>query len=592
MPPSNSKTSVCLSKVRKFDHFGGTLSLSLNNEESYKTVLGAFCTMTFYTVMALAAAIYIQQFLDNSSPTVQYNKLKATDFLDANLVANKMEPFLLVNTRDRYLDFNRARQIYRFDIFKIKSSDSIGDGGIIVKNVTRNLSVSMMPCYESEFLGKDKKLEQLIPADSLKLIRNYGLCFNTSEITVSGGLSSDLKDQFVIQVNPCNPTQTFGCEVDETLKSRITNWTTITIGFIESEYDLKNQIDPVIYRFNDQTYSSLETVKLKKMELSIKKTELIDMQGRVYPVAVESMALSVGYVLRDDRQRNYDNDPYLSILVKSSNEMESYTRSYMNFMDLCGLLGGLFGSVSATIFFAYSAYNSMFMSKEMITTSIFQGSENELPDKYRVKNFVKTKMMAKLGMKPKNKAQEDGKIDDFSLLETYEEISSQMIDLASLAKGQSQSSVICNALLDENHRMLLPILLVNNKLKVSDKQTNVSQLSQVVPLHSDNRHNEKPKNFVAAYNNLRRRADQHGGSQNLILQHIDAYFLENIELTDLVCTKDSLGYNYEAADAKDVTLMNQKSADTFIIEQKRTPSEVIGFVRNPRMLVTHQIAPS
>ena len=554
---TNQKSGGCLKKLRKFDQFGGTLSLSLNKEESYKTVLGAFFTLAFYCLMLGALAIYVTQFFSNTNPSIQYNKLRTKEFINANLIELNMVPFLLVNTGKIYMNSSRAQQIFSFNVNKIKSSDLVSATGAITKNVTRNESVQLVPCSQSDFFVNNKKLAEHLAPESLKLIQNFGLCFKTDEITVSGGLASDQKDQLTIQVNPCIFSADNGCEPNDTARLGLANWSRITVGFIDSEYDLKNQNDPILWRFNDQTYSSLEHIKKKTMEISIKQANLDDLQGRIIPKSVESNALAVGYVFRDDRKRYDDFEPYIDILVKSSNEVEGYTRSYMNFMDLCGLLGGLFGTLSAAIFICYSVYNTLFMTKEIISSSIFQGNESDLPEKYRLKNFFKTKILSSIGLKPKRKGTRKPVIDEFSLLDMYEDLSHQVVDLSSLAKGQCESSVFSNAFLDENHKTLLPILLINLKLKeLAQQELNTSKDNGVVtPV---NYPTEQPTpSFTSAYEAIKNRTLNTSSEQNLVSKHIDMFFLSHIGGDDLTdspqrTSKDSMIMNVQDCTVKRV----------------------------------------
>ena len=130
---------------------------------------------------------------------------------------------MLVNTGKIYMDSLRAQQIFKFKVHKVKFSDAINSSGTIIKNMTRNQSVTLMPCNQSDFFMTNAKVVEFISPESLKLIRNFGLCLNTSEISVSGGLANEQKDQFTIQVNPCIYSSGNGCEPSDTVRLGLAN---------------------------------------------------------------------------------------------------------------------------------------------------------------------------------------------------------------------------------------------------------------------------------------------------------------------------------------------------------------------------------
>ena len=59
-------------KVKLLDFFGGSATLKLNGEDSFKTCVGVIYSLLFIGSIAAASYYYGDNYLKNASPTVQY----------------------------------------------------------------------------------------------------------------------------------------------------------------------------------------------------------------------------------------------------------------------------------------------------------------------------------------------------------------------------------------------------------------------------------------------------------------------------------------------------------------------------------------
>jgi predicted RNase H-like HicB family nuclease len=540
---SRKRNSCC--NVKKYSYFGTPVQLSYSGEENYKTMFGFVCTIIMMVAVLAAVVIYSIEFLRNDKPSIMYSKQRTVTYLDEDIMGQKMYPFLLVNTGKTYMNFSRAHEVFQFAINKTRSAVKVEASGLIGRTIESEEPISLIPCRSAAFVN-DPEIKKYISEGSLQLIKDFGLCPVTTDIKISGGLGDAMTEQLIIQVNPC-----LGClAAGETAREALANWSRVTVGIIESEYDLANKEDPIIRRFTEQSFSSLEAVKKKTMEIFLKKSTLETTTGVLIPSTQEATILSVGSVFRDDRVRYNITEPYIDIALKASNEVEVYSRSYMSLWDLAGVLGGIAGTITFIIPLIHDLYNEFSRDKHMMRSTVLRGREYEsMPSKYRIQNYLKAQTLNKLGIKSSSSAIQREK----ETLEMFVESQEERLSVENMMKMYDSVKVLDNLFLDESHQTLLPILLMNQHLKESQVKEG----------------KKEAQNFDEAYKEIKNRFEANK-YQKEISREIDRLFLKEIQPEDvdlkseemqIVPTKDTEKSKLDPTRTEAITKVNVKRSD-------------------------------
>src|SRR3990167_4942408 len=246
--------------LKELDFFSEGVGLKMGGEDRVKSYLGMFTSLCLYTLLGLATFYYLQQFLDESSPKIQYNRMikpQASSFTVNEMGAfyfflicnpsSKLKPAtesdgvttgerrrILQTTKPPNLYLTRAELEKYFvvslsqEIIQFQTNPSGGEDYQIVQAAPKTL----IPCSEAEWFIQEKL------HDSVKIF---------------GDQLSRKSSRLRFKLDFCDSTTKASClpdGFDDILKADGLN---LVVGSFEPSVDNSNKTNPWSFALNVDT---------------------------------------------------------------------------------------------------------------------------------------------------------------------------------------------------------------------------------------------------------------------------------------------------------------------------------------------------
>lgn len=212
---------------------------------------------------------------------------------------------------------------------------------------------------EYEFWGK--KFPHVGPELYAKLGLELYLCPKTTDYYISGNFNSDKYSLVEIEINKCKES---GCQstadIEQVLKTHY-----LDIQLINSYFDFNDFSSPIKPFLQDMNYVSLVPNLSFNVMYKIKRNEVLrDENYFVNTLPSTTYFYSIG-----DRQTFTNNfrvsQNYVLVYFVLSQEYEEYERTRFTFLDVWGLIGGIFeicrivGFYTVSFTSSHQFYNSL-----------------------------------------------------------------------------------------------------------------------------------------------------------------------------------------------------------------------------------------
>lgn len=387
--------------LKELDFFSEGVGLKMAGEDRAKSYLGMFTTLCLYTLLGLSTYYYLTQFLDESSPKIQYNRMIKP--IANSFVVNEMGAyyfFLIGNPssklrpasaedgvtgddsgeRRRRLQAVKPANLYLSqpelkkyfvtslaqEIIQFQTNPTGGEDYQVVQSSAK----SLIPCSQAEWF-KDPKFKDALNENEfvLQLLTKYGICMQLdNNVKMFGDQLSRKSSRIRFKLDFCPSTNT-DCLADgfsDILKASGLN---MIVGSFEPSVDNSNKTNPWSYALNVDTQINIESLSTATVTVAMKSIECLTDKGVVISDVDNQTRAAIDAVKKDftasfefgesmndalanlptpvtpaEDQYSVQYIPnemtYVDVRFVASRTTEQFQRTYDTILDLFGNIGG------------------------------------------------------------------------------------------------------------------------------------------------------------------------------------------------------------------------------------------------------------
>ena len=379
------KSSSWLNPLR-FDIMGSQFKLKFSTSDTYKTRLGGFLSLSYYSALLVSFIIIMISYTNTTNPEVTIKTKSQNKPQKLDLVKHKFFTGLFLTVENKFIRSDKIAQYIHIvgrveRMGRIKANDNTFDLNPVK-------IISFVPCSsltDLTFLDDYKN-----DKESLDLLDMYGICPNISEQTkdfwVESRLQSSRFTTYNVYIYPCIKTDQngdFDCKNRDLLDNM-----TLRYNIPQVENDASNYSNPIKKIFNLGGRYSIDTYERTQNYVSLRLNEVQDNRwdflGDILNhqfLDVDSFKVDTSFI---DRPRINCNEetlfteakdgfycyPYLSITYKSSPRTVIFHRNYKKILAALASFGGLSRVLAMVFSFLYTSYNKKRL-KEHLRSQLF-----------------------------------------------------------------------------------------------------------------------------------------------------------------------------------------------------------------------------
>lgn len=390
--------------LKELDFFSEGVGLKMAGEDRAKSYLGMFTTLCLYTLLGLSTYYYLTQFLDESSPKIQYNRMikpiansfvinemgayyfflvgnpssklrpaTAADGVTGDDTANSGERrrrLQAVKPANLYLSQPELKKYFvtslAQEVIQFQTNPSGGEDYQVVQSTPKTL----IPCSQAEWFKKPEFKDALNENEFvLQLLAKYGICMQLdNNIKIFGDQLSRKSSRLRFKLDFC-PSTNADCLADgftDILKSTGLN---MIVGSFEPSVDNSNKTNPWSYALNVDTQINIESLSTTTVTVAMKSIECLTDKGVVISDVDNQTRAAIDAVKKDftasfefgesmndalanlptpvtpaEDQYSVQYIPnemtYVDVRFVASRTTEQFQRTYDTILDLFGNIGG------------------------------------------------------------------------------------------------------------------------------------------------------------------------------------------------------------------------------------------------------------
>src|SRR3990167_3579573 len=405
MPKSsmNRKTVRC-SGLQMFDVFGTTPRFKINGSTNYKTVFGFFWTLLTVAILIGATVYYSDVYTDKTrvNLTSEYIQSSIRQFMNLTekgiffvMAFKQNNAFVPPGTVDGY-----------FHIEANMFTATAPTEGSTTTPEPKVQKVFFSPCQKA---GVQPVVNgKPMGGPTSRMLSDFGYCSASSNpsLYIDGDEESDQFTFIEIRILPCMgtlykgqppipkgscwfPTPTKTTKLGEaevsTLRSGLRGFE-VVFGFVDASIQPENYDNPIFYKLNVQNSYCPMVNQEKVIDVRYKQMVVNTDKG----VFWSDIKTEVTYSLQAPRYDSKDRGPndmqeylgptgkqvypvsYMTLQIRSGNEVVTYTRKYTMLLDIIGLVGGVSEIITTVILILYGWYNGIMMEREKLNQALVQ----------------------------------------------------------------------------------------------------------------------------------------------------------------------------------------------------------------------------
>lgn len=513
--------------LKELDFFSEGVGLKMGGEDRVKSYLGMFTSLCLYTLLGLATFYYLQQFLDESSPKIQYNRMikpQASSFTVNEMGAfyfflignpsSKLKPAtesdgvttgerrrILQTTKPPNLYLTRAELEKYFvvslsqEIIQFQTNPSGGEDYQIVQAAPKTL----IPCSEAEWFIQEKFQDSLKENEFVQqLIKKYGICMKLDDsVKIFGDQLSRKSSRLRFKLDFCDSTTKASClpdGFDDILKADGLN---LVVGSFEPSVDNSNKTNPWSFALNVDTQVNIEALSVATVTVSMKSMECLTDMGMIISDVENQTRAAIDMVKKDftasfefgsDITADLSTPPavdqytvqyipsamtYVDVRFVASRTTEQFQRTYDTVLDLFGNIGGSLDFVIIIFVILFNWMENILTDRAMFNVI---GEALQVPDKISGKS-------KKGGCCKKRNRTAPTSTDSLQKpkVEGYKDALSEVTDKALSIENLTIQATTCEFMIDNmvpaHLRTLMPLAVLMKKI-VDQKREEEKKKSQ------------------------------------------------------------------------------------------------------------------
>lgn len=453
------------------DFLAPEVSLNVRGASSVKTLLGTAMSMACLGVFMWMSYLSVIEFLSTSTPKVMQETTTSENYPKVDLLRDKHFPILFFYYDDDTSLSPAEVQKYvtlRYQKYRYRTGSTNGEF------ITEIIDMPLVSC--AALIAQNKTATMVIGNSGYlaNLSAEFGLCVdvNESEAYVGGRSSDPVYDVVSLSMYPC--TLESGC-ADSSEISKIG----FTIAFPKPNTNLGNYEKPLEYNTDADNYYYINPLIGQRYENKLMTTNIFDDKGFLSAESARasfthSERIQMNLLYRDGSQtqclpeelESYECKGYFFFEVVSGGTLRKITRSYKGFIETCGDIGGIKELIYLVFFYLYIFYNQR-ATKTLLVEQVYGIKKGFgcCKIKRRVKPSSKDEAKKFEGLGP---APEHVFEKAFTLIE-------DSLDIITLAKEANSLRFLSTFLMTEYHRVLVPLVSLNNELKRDKEKAAVNK---------------------------------------------------------------------------------------------------------------------
>lgn len=348
--------------IKEFDFFGEGISLKFYKKETQKTAYGALCTIIFYILLFLSAYYFLGKFFQTDDPDIQFSSYRIDTPFITDLYKDNFHIFLLFKTREgQILNLDRVQGLINLKIIKQTFRVETNTEGSKIEHQEEYQSVK---CEEADWTQGELAKKYIEPGSIREaLIKSSGICIQNTTIPIFGSPISDRYQVLRILVNLCQPS-TENCTATIDSDYDYLSSLKLTLGIFSANVDVENKPEPLVYGLNIENSLVISKDTTQSMDLFLSQLLVNTDVGLLIEDMKQENAVVFGSSIPSSIYRDHQKDanctiPIVELNIESSNLVQSFKRSYINFFDTFGNIGGTADVILFFIVLCYTWYNSM-----------------------------------------------------------------------------------------------------------------------------------------------------------------------------------------------------------------------------------------
>ena len=367
--------------LKKGDLFGGQWGITFQGQDTYKTVVGFFCSLAYLAIIVIAFIVFWSDFRDKSNPTLSSEILIGEEFPELNFNDYSFFFSLSAIYEGRYLHYEEMTKIFSVNLHLVSE---------VINTETEALDVTETPsdvklCEEADFTVDGKVItggESLFSSD-------VALCPVSKNLAMRGHLEDPDYQYIRTQITPC----TSNCWANLTTELEDVH---ITFAFVEASIVPGDYNNPFKYHMNKDYSFHLDERMEYFRKFFFRTLEVDTDKGLIMENIDPQKSLDVTNLIYEDGQRHTSTVPYLEIRVFSSNHNLFVHRTYVKLQDFLGNIGGVSSVAAIVIGILYMFYNDISLKLYIMNKTLFRHHVKMTGKKITFLNVMKFHLCSKL----------------------------------------------------------------------------------------------------------------------------------------------------------------------------------------------------
>jgi hypothetical protein len=496
--------------------------------------LGMITTLFLYTLLGLATSYYLAQFLDESSPKIQYNRIikpQANSFSAHNmgayfffLIGNPASKLLPATESDgvttddssdnagvrrRILQSTASKNLYlklsevskyfvttlTQEVIQFQTNPAGGEDYQVVQAINKTL----IPCTQAAWFNDPQFADALKENEFVNhLITKYGICIQLEDtVKIFGDQLSRKSSRLRFKLEYCDSATTcLSSSFDDVSNS---DGLHMVVGSFEPAVDNSNKTNPWSYALNVDTQIGIEALSTATVTVALKSIECLTDKGAVISDVDNLTRAAIDMVRKDFTSSfqfgqditslltttpSYDqysvqyipaNVSYVDIRIVASRTTEQFQRTYDTILDLFGNIGGSLDFVIIIFVILFNWLENILTDHTVMTQ---MASALQVPQKM----LGKSKKRAWCGKKNRTKPnelelkEEETKIGGCK--EALAEICEKSLSVENIAIQATTYEMMIESMVPAHLRTLMPLTVFMKKLIEQKKSQEKEKLKK------------------------------------------------------------------------------------------------------------------
>lgn len=385
---------------QKIDILGKIPALTIKGNTTYQTACGGFLSLIFYLVLSFIIYIYIDEFIDSTSPQVTVSYAGTSKYPRVEIGNQHLLPAVGINNgEDLPINLSLVNK-YITPIMRIIKLDYSAGTSDFINSTTTTEIIKFTFCKNIDIGTHYKDVDN--DQSAMLYVKGFCLCpdinsENLDRIFIENKISMPPFNRISFDIFPCSLDDPSKCattaELDDVYLYYMNTVPRINISDFNTPMKREANSD-------DAITINLGSTQITKF--TFMNNLILNDFGIFSPVrtATEYNSVEKRDYFTQHRDQNQiwcsfeqiksrkNCKPYLRFDLRAGGETKTLTRKYPFILDTFGNIGGMAEVMIIIINLIYAGFNSYSMMKYIIK-QVYSQDEPDLPNVFKFKNYAR-----------------------------------------------------------------------------------------------------------------------------------------------------------------------------------------------------------